>query len=196
MGGRTEKHSLSSCPISRHGRLAWKVKGPVLTWRKPSSWSLVLIWMSYRNQASIPVLSAARVLATTPLSDCSASYGSTRGAAASLADWWTSGTTSAPVVKTSHCPLTVDQWPKWMLTAPSLMWRTFSAIWVTYCALVGAVTVPLLPDAAWPGESSGNYCLSSPPGTSLLRYMARYTWPVSAWLCSIVVIRGVRTSWT
>ena len=70
---QTPRRSVS--PSSRHGRLAWKVKGSVLTWRKPSSWCPLLTWMSYRNQASIPVLSAARVSATTPLSACSASCG-------------------------------------------------------------------------------------------------------------------------
>ena len=36
----------------------------------------------------------------------------------------------------------------------SLMWRTRSAIWVTCCTLVRTVTLPVPPDAAWPGESS------------------------------------------
>ena len=40
------------------------------------------------------------------------------------------------------------------------------------------VTVPLLPDAVWLGESSGNYCLSSPPGTSLIRCVARCASPL------------------
>ena len=136
---QTPRRSVSPSLSSRHGRLVWKVKGSVLTWRKPSSWCLVLTWMSYRNQASIPVLSAARVSATTPLSACSASYGSARGTAASLVDWWMPGTTPAPGVKAILCPLTAEQWPKWMLKASSLMWRTLSAIWVTYCAVVGAV---------------------------------------------------------
>ena len=152
--------------------------------------------MSYRNQASIPVLSVARMPAPTPLSARSASYGSAKGASASLANWWMPETTSAPGVKASHGPSTADQWPKWMSKAPSLMWRTFSAIWKTCCAVVGAVTAPLLPDAAWLRESSGNYCLSSPPGTSPLRCMARYIWPVSAPLCSMAAKCGVRTSWT
>ena len=83
----------SASASSRHERLAWKVKGSVLTRRKPSSWSPVLTWMPYRNQTSIHELSAARVSATT----CSASYGPTRGAVVSLVDWWTSGTTSPQV---------------------------------------------------------------------------------------------------
>ena len=49
------------------------------------------------------------------------------------------------------------------------MWRPLSAAWVTYCAPVGAVTVPLLPDVAWPGKSAGKSNLSSPPSTSHLR---------------------------
>ena len=43
------------------------------------------------------------------------------------------------------------------ITNSPLMWRPLSVIWVTCCAPVGAVTVPLLPDAVWPGESSGNH---------------------------------------
>ena len=42
----------------------------------------------------------------------------------------------------------------------------------------------LLPDFAWPGESSGNSCLSSPPGTAHLRCVTRCTMPASARLCS------------
>ena len=34
-------------------------------------------------------------------------------------------------------------------------WKPLAATWVMRCALVGAMTVPLLPDAVWPGESSG-----------------------------------------
>ena len=155
-------------------------------WRRPSSWSPVLTLLFKRNQASIPVLSAARVLATTPSSAHSASCGSSRSAAASLSDWWLTQTTSPPGIKVSLDPSTAYQWLKWMLNAPTLMWRLLSAIWVTCCALVVAVTVPLPPDAVWPGESSRSYCLSSPPGTSHLRCVARCTWPVSAPLCSTV----------
>ena len=61
--------------------------------------------------------------------------------------------------------------------------------WVTCCALVGAMPVPMPPDAAWPGERSGNYCLSSSPGTSRLRCVARCGRPVSARLCSTVAKR-------
>ena len=86
------------------------------------------------------MLSAAKLSATTPLSVCIANYGSTRGKVASLVDWWTSGTTSVPGVKATVVPL----------AAPSLMWMTLSAIWVTCCALVGVETVPVPPDAAWP----------------------------------------------
>ena len=70
---------------------AWKAgmesKGLRVNMKKTKFMSPVLTWMSYRNQATIPVLSAARVSATTPLNAYSASYGSTRGAAASLVDW-------------------------------------------------------------------------------------------------------------
>ena len=73
-----------------------------------------------------------------------------------------------------------DQWLKRMSTVPCLMWRPHSATLVTCCALVGAVTVPLVPDAVWPGESWGNPCLSSAPGTSHLRCTATCTRP---WPC-------------
>ena len=125
---QTPRRSVSPSLSSRQRRLVWEVKGSVVTLRKPSSWSLVLTWMSYRKQASIPVLSAARVSATTPLSACSASYGSARGTVASLVDWWMPGTTPAPGVKAIIGPLTAEQWPKRMLKASSLMWRTLSAI--------------------------------------------------------------------
>ena len=92
-----------------------------------------------------------------------------------------------PHVKACLCPATADQWLKWMSKAPSLMWRPLSALWVTCYAPVVAMTVPLPSDAVWSGESSGNYCLSSPPGTSFLRYLATCTRPVSTWLCSTVV---------
>ena len=62
---------------------------------------MVVTWMSHRNQASMPMLSAARVSATTPLGARSVSYGSTRCAAASLGDWWMSGTTPISGVKVS-----------------------------------------------------------------------------------------------
>ena len=75
----------------RRGRRVFKVKGSMSTSRRPSSQSLLLTLMSSRNPASIPVLSAAMVLA-------SACCGSTRGAAASLSDWWPTHTTSAPDV--------------------------------------------------------------------------------------------------
>ena len=32
--------------------------------------------------------------------------------------------------------------------------KPLSATWVVWCALVGAVTMPLLPDAVWPAENS------------------------------------------
>ena len=47
----------SASPSSRWRRLAWKVRGSASTWRRPSSWFLVMAKMSSRNLASIPVLS-------------------------------------------------------------------------------------------------------------------------------------------
>ena len=61
---RTSRRSASLS--SRRGRLGWKVKGSVSTWRRPSAWSSVLAMMSSRNLASIPVLFNVVVLATTP----------------------------------------------------------------------------------------------------------------------------------
>ena len=58
---QTPKRSVS--PSSRRGRLAWKVKGSMSTWRRPSSWFLVMTRMSSRNLASTPVLSAVGVSA-------------------------------------------------------------------------------------------------------------------------------------
>ena len=72
---------------------------------------------------------------------------------ASLVDWWSTRTTSATGVTASPGPL-ADQLLKWMSKVPSLMWRPFSAIWITCSALKKAVTVPLLLDAVWPEGSS------------------------------------------
>ena len=98
-------------------------------------------------------------------------------------------------------PLTAELWLKWMSTAPCLIRRPLSAIWVTCCASMGAVTVSLMIDALWPGEISVNSCLSKPPDTSCLRYTARYTWPAFALPFSLVVkhwqgstLRVVRSS--
>ena len=56
------------------------------------------------------------------------------------------------------------------------MWTALSATWVTCCAAIGAVIVPLLPNVVWKRESSGNCCPPTPPGTSRLRCTARH-WP-------------------
>ena len=76
----------SSRTPRRRGRLASKVKGSVATWRRPSSWSLVLAKMSSRNLASA-LLSALVVSPKTPSSAHSACFGSTRSAVVSLCDW-------------------------------------------------------------------------------------------------------------
>ena len=76
----TTKMSVS--PSSRCGWLAWKIKGPIATWRKPSSWSLVLAMMSFRYLVSITVLSAVVVLAETPSCAHSVCCRSTRCAVA------------------------------------------------------------------------------------------------------------------
>ena len=47
----------------------------------------------------------------------------------------------------------VGQWLKWMLTAPCLMWRPLFATRMTCSVRMGAVTVQLVPDGAWPMES-------------------------------------------
>ena len=65
-------------PGPRLGRLAWKVKGSVSTWIRPSFWSLVMTRMSSRNLASTLVLSAVVLLAETPSCGHSVYCGSTR----------------------------------------------------------------------------------------------------------------------
>ena len=54
-------------PSSRCGRLAWKVKGSMLTWRRSHSWSLVMTRMSSKNLASTPELSSVVVSANSIL---------------------------------------------------------------------------------------------------------------------------------
>ena len=74
-----------------------------------------------------------------------------------------------------------------MSTAPYSMWKPNST--ATYCALVGTVTVPLLPDVVWPGASSGNFSnsfQSKTPYTSHLGYVAKWTRPAFVWLCFTV----------
>ena len=61
---RAPKTSVS--PGSRHGKLAWRVKGSMSIWRRPSSWSLVMATMFSRNLASTPVMFAVVVSAATP----------------------------------------------------------------------------------------------------------------------------------
>ena len=133
--------------------------GYTSTWRWPISWSLVLSFLLYRNHASIPMLSAARVLTSTPLSALTANCEFTKAVLASLFDWWPKRYVSVMV---SLSPLKAHQGFKWMLKVPSLKWTPLSAIWVT-CAPLGTLTVQLLPDAVLPRESSGNYCLFWPP---------------------------------
>ena len=122
-----------------------------LSRRRPRSCSLMLTMMSWRNSASAPVLSAVVVSAATLLSACSASCGSTRGAVASLEDWWPTQSMSAAGVMVRLGPSAADLWLKWVSMAPDLMWRPPSATWVTCCAPVGVVAVTLPPDVAWPG---------------------------------------------
>ena len=83
-----------------------------------------------------------------------------------------------------------EPWLKWMSMAPCLMWEPLSANWVIFSPPVGAVTVPLLPDVVWPGESSGISCLSWPPDTSHPGYMARCTRPALARLYLMVAKCG------
>ena len=60
----------------------------------------------------------------------------------------TNQTMSATDVMGRLSPSTAELRLKWMWTAPCLMWRPPTATFVTCCALVGAVTVPLPPDGA------------------------------------------------
>ena len=105
---QTPKRCVS--PSSRHGRLAWKVKGSMSTWRRPSSWSLVLTMMSSRNLASTSVLPAVVVSAETPFFAHSVWWGCTRGGMAWLSDWSKTQTISAPGVRVSLCPSMAEQW--------------------------------------------------------------------------------------
>ena len=82
-----------------------------------------------------------------------------------------------------------ELWQKRMSTAPCLMWKPLSASLVICYAPVGAVTVPLLPDAV-PRESSRNSCLPQPPDTSYPGCVARCTRPALARFCSMVAKRG------
>ena len=72
----TPKRSVFSTP--GRGTLAWKLKGYVSTWRRPSSWSLVMARMSCRNLTSTPLLSALVVSAEIASCAHSICCGSTR----------------------------------------------------------------------------------------------------------------------
>ena len=72
---QTPRRSVS--PSLSHGSLAWKLKGSMQKWRKPSSWSMVLAKMSSRNLASTPVLSAVVMLAAIPFCAHNVGCGST-----------------------------------------------------------------------------------------------------------------------
>ena len=63
----------------------------------------------------------------------SVSCGSTRGAAASLFDCWSTQIMPALGVEARLSPSVADQRLNWMSTAPWLMWRPLSAIWVMLC---------------------------------------------------------------
>ena len=85
-------------------------------------------------------------------------------------------------VKARFSPSTADhKWLKWMLTVTVLDIETtkfcYLARW--HAVLQWGVMVPLPPDVAWPGESSGNH-LSLLPGTLHLRCAARCTQAASA----------------
>ena len=150
---------------SRRGKLVWKVKGIMSTWITSSSWSLMLAMMSYGT-----ALAGVVVSEKTPSSARSASFGSPRGAVASLEDWWPTQTMSAAGVMTRLNPSMAELWLKWILAAPCLMWRLLSACWVIMLYSGGATTVLLLPDV-WPGESSEN--LTCPNHQTPL---TQYTW--------------------
>ena len=79
---------------------------------------------------------------------------------------------------------------KWIWMAPCLIWKPLPATQVICLAPVGAVTVSLLPDAAWPKGSSRNLCLSWPPDTPHQEQVARCAKPVFTRLCSKVAKMG------
>ena len=117
----------------KRGRLAKKVKTSVLTWRVPSPWSPLL------PQWSRQQLYWEFAVQTVGPQEVQWNY------------WSMGGWLKIRLPQTRLTPSTADQWLKWMTTAPCLMWRPLSATWVTCTALVGAVTVALPPDVAWPG---------------------------------------------
>ena len=109
------------------GRLAWKVQDSMSTWSsRPTSWSLMLAMMFSRNLASILVLSAVVLPATTPSSAHKACCGTTGGAVAWLSEWLLTQTMYTPGVMLRLGPSIAEVWLKWMSTAPRLMWMPLS----------------------------------------------------------------------
>ena len=110
---QTPRRSVSSS--SRCGRLAWKAKGSMSTWKRPSSWSLVMVVISLRNLASTPVqLRPVFTVYVWVHKKCS---GITKRQVAAK-------TMSATGVTVSLCPLLAELLLKWMSTAPCLMWKS------------------------------------------------------------------------
>ena len=77
------------------------------------------------------MVSAVVMPAATPSSTHSTGCGSTRGAVASLDDWWPTQTMSAAGVMASPGPTTAELRPKWMPMAPLMMFDVES----TFCYL-------------------------------------------------------------
>ena len=111
--------------------------------------------------------------------------------------WSKTQTVSALVLRMSLGPAMAELWLKWKSMAPCLMWKPLSATLVICCVPVGVVTVPLLPDAVWPGKSvqSGNVYVAcsamlhgretwvpTEPELRQLRHNAR---AMTRWICGI-----------
>ena len=173
----------SVSPSSECKRLACKAKSSISTWWRPSSCFLVSALMYSRNLACTSVLSAAVELATIL---------SSVAIFVSLVarNHWVhkrfSVITGRLVADPNYvCPRCCSKaWPstahQWLEVD---IGGTMYNVEVTFCyqggilCSSGAVTTTLLTDVVWPGESSGNSCLFSPPSTSSLRCGPRCTQP-------------------
>ena len=187
---QTPRKSVS--PSSRHGRLAWKVKGSVLTKFMVSAVDLNVLQKSGKYACAI----------------CCKGVGNNSIECLQCKLWVhkrCSGITGRLVNIRNYI------WPRCKGNSRPIDGRPMTQVDVegtkldvedTLCYLGdmlssgGGCDSAIASRCVWPGESLQIYCLSSPPGTSLLGYVAKYTQTVSARLCSMVAKGGVRTSCT
>ena len=151
--------SRSVSPSSRHGRQVWKVKSSMSTWRRPSSWFLVLAIV--KKSGKYPGAACSRVVGNNSI-QCSMCMrwvhkkcsGITKQAHyAKLSRSMRAPWVDCFLNNEIYCyPLSKKRCPP---PPPTPLHRKpISATYVISCA-----PVPLLPDVVWPGESSGNSCL-------------------------------------